>query len=80
MGNLEYASDNLAEAMEYYTRAIDIRTRAGDRAVNLLAISFLCLSRVYFQQKEYDTAFITLGKSEALFVRSSGAGAPFMAQ
>jgi tetratricopeptide (TPR) repeat protein len=80
MGNLEYASDNMAEAMDYYTRAIEIRNRSGDRAVNLLAISYLCQSRVFFQQREFETAFQTLGKSEALFVRTSGAGAPFMAQ
>ncbi len=80
MGNLEYASDNMIDAMDYYTRAIDIRNRSGDAAVNLLAISYLCQSRVYFNQKDHETAFKTLGKAEALFVRTSGAGAPFMAQ
>jgi hypothetical protein len=80
MGNLEYAVDNLPEAMDYYNQAIEIRIRAGDAAANLLAISYLCLSRVYFLQKEYDTAFKILGKSEALFVRTAGAAAPFMAQ
>lgn len=80
MGNLEFAWGNMCEAMSYYTRAIDIRTRSGDCAVNLLAISYLCQSRVFFQLKEYDAAYKTLGKSEALFIRTSGAAAPFMAQ
>ena len=80
MGNLESACDNLPEAMEYFNRAIEIRLRYGDSAANLLAISYLCMSRAYFLHKDYDSAFKTLGKSEALFVRTAGAAAPFMAQ
>jgi len=49
-------------------------------AANLLANSYLCMSRVYFQCSKYQEAFELLGKSEALFFRSAGADAHFMAQ
>ena len=80
MGNLESASDNLQEAMSYFKKAIDIRLKADDSAASLLANSYLCQSRVHYLWGEYETAFNLLAKSEALFVRTSGADAHFMAQ
>ena len=80
MGILESTSDNLVEAMDYFKRAVAIRTDAGDSAASLLANSYLCMSRVYFLWNDYQAAFNMLGKSEALFVRTSGADAHFMAQ
>lgn len=79
MGNLEYAAGNQTEAMKYLDRAIDIRSRAGDQAAILLAMSYLCISRVFYAREDYETAFKMLGKSEALFVRTIGQQANFMA-
>jgi tetratricopeptide (TPR) repeat protein len=80
MGNLEAASDSLDEAMDYFNRAIAIRIEAGDMAASLLANSYLCLSRVHFLQGRYEEAFKMLAESEALFFRTTGADAHFMAQ
>ena len=80
MGNLEAASDNLDDAMDYFKRAIAIRIDAGDMAASLLANSYLCMSRVHFLRGEYADAFNLLAQSEALFFRTAGADAHFMAQ
>jgi len=80
MGILESTSDNLVEAMDYFKRAVAIRTEAGDAAAALLANSYLCMSRVYFLWCQYEAAFNVLGQSEALFFRTAGADAHFMAQ
>ena len=80
MGNLESATDNLDEAMEYFKRAIAIRVEGGDTAASLLANSYLCTSRVYFLRGEHEVAFNLLAQSEALFFRTAGADAHFMAQ
>src|SRR6266536_852663 len=80
MGILESTSDNLVEAMDYLKRAVAIRTEAGDAAAALLANSYLCMSRVHYLWGEYETAFNVLGQSEALFFRTAGADAHFMAQ
>lgn len=83
MGNLESASKNLDEAMEYFKRAIAIRVDGGngkdDLAAILLAVSYLCVSRVHFMKEDYETALNMVAKSEALLFRTSGANA-FMAQ
>jgi hypothetical protein len=84
MGNLESAdsssTDNLEKAMRYFERAIAIRIDGGDTAASLLAISYLCISRVYFLRKEYTAAENMVRQSDALFFRTSGADAHFMAQ
>lgn len=80
MGNIETISDNLSEATEYFKRAISIRINGGDAASNLLATSYLCMSRVHYLQLEYDEAFNMLAQAEALFFRTSGGNAPLMAQ
>ena len=84
MGNLESAdltvNDSPEKAMNYFERAIAIRIEGGDAAASLLANSYLCMSRVYFLEKEYKAAENMLDRSEALFSRTSGAGANFMAQ
>ena len=79
MGNLEYASENQPAAMAFLTHAIDIRSKAGDQSAGLLATSYLCIARVHQAQQELETAFKMLGKAEALFVRTIGAQAHFMA-
>jgi tetratricopeptide (TPR) repeat protein len=80
MGNLEAASENLDLSLEYFKRAIAIRIDSGDVAASLLANSYLCMARVHYLRREYDEAFNLLGQSEALFFRTAGADAHFMAQ
>ncbi|XMA10956.1 hypothetical protein WAI453_003747 [Rhynchosporium graminicola] len=52
MSNLEHTEGNTDEAMRYTKRAISIRLErgadGGDTAAFLLAISYLCVSRVHF--------------------------------
>lgn len=79
MGNLEYAAENQTKAMKYLNYAIDIRVKAGDPATNLLATSYLCVSRVYYAKQEYEVAFKMLGRAEALFARTIGSQAHLMA-
>ncbi|KAH7348885.1 P-loop containing nucleoside triphosphate hydrolase protein [Rhexocercosporidium sp. MPI-PUGE-AT-0058] len=80
MGVLECASDNLVEAAVYFSRAITIRIQGGDEATNLLANSYLRLSRVQYNSKDYDGALATLAKSESLYLKiTDGGAAPFMA-
>jgi len=79
MGNLESTCDNLDTAMDYFKRSIAIRIEAGDMAASLLANSYLCMSRVHYLRSEFDEAFNLLGQSEALFFRTAGADAHFMA-
>lgn len=79
MGNLETACDNLDQAAEYFDRAIAMRIAGGDKAANVLANSYLCMSRVYFLRGEYEAALNMVGQSEALIFRISGADAHFMA-
>jgi tetratricopeptide (TPR) repeat protein len=84
MGNLESASNNFDQAMEYFKRAINIRVdesnNKDDTAAILLAVSYLCVSRVHFLKENYETALNMVAQSEALFFRTSGANAQFMAQ
>jgi hypothetical protein len=66
--------------MEYFNKAIDIRLKAGDAAAFPLAITYLCLARLYYLRREYEAAFDVLAQSESLFFRTAGADAHFMAQ
>ena len=80
MGNLESASDNLDEAMEYFNQAVSLRLAAGDPAAILLATTYICIARVYFLKGEYDEAFKMTAQCEALFVRTAGADNHFLAK
>jgi hypothetical protein len=80
MGNIESASDNLDEAMEYFSRAVPLRLVAGDSAASLLATTYLCIARVHHLKGEYDEAFRMCAQSEALFVRTAGADNHFLAK
>jgi len=80
MGVLECASDNLEAALEHFLRAAAIRIKSGDSASNLLANTYLRMSRVHFNKQEYKTAFELLQKAEFLYLRVSDGEAPFMAQ
>jgi len=79
MGVLECASDNLEAALEHFLRAAAIRIKSGDSASNLLANTYLRMSRVHFNKQEYKTAFELLQKAEFLYLRVSDGEAPFMA-
>jgi tetratricopeptide (TPR) repeat protein len=80
MGNLELASNNYDESIDYLNKAIAIRIDKGDVAGTLLANSYLCLARAYLYKKDYEKAFTILGQSEALFFRTGGPDTHFMAQ
>lgn len=80
MGNLESACENLKEALEYFNRALDIRTRVGDSAASLLAITYICIARAHYLKGEYSQAIKLTDRSEALFVRSAGPKHHFLAQ
>ena len=79
MGNLETGSGRYVEAMEYFKKAVDIRRAQGDRAVGQLALTYLCIGRLYYFQRKFEEAMKMLADSESLFVRSSGAETHFMA-
>jgi tetratricopeptide (TPR) repeat protein len=79
MGNLETGSANYEEAMEYYTKAVTIRSSQGDQSAGHLALTYLCIGRLLFFQEKYEEAKKYLANSEALFVRTTGADTHFMA-
>ncbi|KAH7416715.1 P-loop containing nucleoside triphosphate hydrolase protein [Cadophora sp. MPI-SDFR-AT-0126] len=64
MGVLECASGDLDVALKYFTRAVSIRIQGGDSASNLLANTYLRMSRVYFNQHDYNNALEVLEKAE----------------
>lgn len=72
MGNLETGCGRYEEAMEYFKKAVDIRRAQGDRAAGQLALTYLCIGRLYYFQRKFEEAMKMLADSEALFVRSSG--------
>lgn len=79
MGNLETGCGRYEEAMDYYTKAVQIRVAQGDRAAGQLALTYLCIGRLYHFQGKYDEASKMLANSETLFVRTSSADTHFMA-
>ncbi|KAK0118550.1 hypothetical protein ONS95_007438 [Cadophora gregata] len=79
MGVLECASGDFEAALDYFTRAATIRIQSGDSASNLLANTYLRMSRVYFNQQDYKNALKILEKAEILYLRVSDGEAPFMA-
>ncbi|KAG4441816.1 hypothetical protein IFR05_002680 [Cadophora sp. M221] len=80
MGVLECASENLDLAFGYLARAIAIRISAGDEATNLLANTYLRLSRVFFNKMDYYSALESISKSEVLYLKiTDGGAAPFLA-
>ena len=80
MGNLESAAENLDAAMVYFNRAVDIRVEKGDAAASQLALTYLCIGRVYYLRNDFDEAGRWFAQSEALFVRTEGADTQFMSQ
>jgi hypothetical protein len=80
MGNVETATDNFEEAMNFYKRSLHIRLAAGDEAASLIANSYLCIARVHYLKQEFDLATSVLSQSEALYFRTAGADAHFMTQ
>jgi tetratricopeptide (TPR) repeat protein len=79
MGNLETGCERYDVAMDYFTKAVNIRKVLGDRAAGQLALTYLCIGRLYSFQKKFEEAMKMLAHSEALFVRTSGADTHFMA-
>lgn len=79
MGNLETGSGRYKEAIEYFAKAVTIRSAQGDFAAGQLALTYLCMGRLYSFQRKYDEAMRSLANAEALFVRTCGAETHFMA-
>ena len=52
MGNLETGCGRYEEAMEYFKKAVDIRRAQGDRAAGQLALTYLCMGRLYYFQRK----------------------------
>jgi tetratricopeptide (TPR) repeat protein len=79
MGNLETGCGRYGEAMVYFTKAVNIRRAQGDRAVGKLALTYLCIGRLYYFERKFEDAMKMLADSESLFIRSTGAETHFMA-
>jgi len=73
MGNLETAAGDYEKAKEYFNRAVRIRLAQGETAANQLALLYLCIGRVYTQEREFDKALKMFSMAENLFVRTLGA-------
>jgi tetratricopeptide (TPR) repeat protein len=79
MGNLETACSRLEEAETYYTKAIKSRTEGGDSAAFELALTCLCMARLYYLWGTYDQSKKYLSTAEGLFVRIYGPDTHLMA-
>jgi len=73
MDNLETDSGRYNEAIEYFTKTVAICSAYGDSAAGQLALTCLCMGRLFYFRENYDKAIKCLASSEALFVRTFGA-------
>ncbi|KAH0564815.1 hypothetical protein GP486_001804 [Trichoglossum hirsutum] len=72
LGNLETATGHMEEAMEYYNKATSIYLKGDDKTAFQLALTDLCIGRVYMLQYKFAEARKAIARSEALFVRVLG--------
>lgn len=79
MGNLETAQGRYEEALDFFQRAIQIRTAIGDAGAGQLALTYMCLARLYYYRQKFEEGMKMLASAEALFVRTQGAETHFMA-
>ena len=80
LGNLETATGNLEDSTDYYDQATDIWIKGGDTTASQLALTYLCVGRVFVLQNKLTEARDMVARSEALFVRVLGADRGFTAQ
>jgi tetratricopeptide (TPR) repeat protein len=79
MGNVETASGRFEEAKKYFEKAIKSRIEQGDSAAFQLALTYLCMGRLYYLWGMHDEARKHISTSDTLFVRTSGADTHLLA-
>jgi tetratricopeptide (TPR) repeat protein len=67
LGNLELARGNPEDSLLYFNRAIQIWKVGGDETAEQLALSYLCVGRVYMLQGKLADALKITSQSESLF-------------
>ncbi|KAH8752637.1 P-loop containing nucleoside triphosphate hydrolase protein [Hyaloscypha finlandica] len=67
LGNLELARGNPEDSLLYFNRAILIWKDGGDETAQQLALSYLCVGRVYMLQGKLANALKMTSQSESLF-------------
>jgi tetratricopeptide (TPR) repeat protein len=80
LGNAELAIGNLDDSMDYFNRAIKIWRAGGDATATHLALTYLCVNRVYTLQGKLNEAMKMITQSDALFTRTIGMDKGFMAK
>ncbi|MCJ1359550.1 MAG: hypothetical protein MMC33_009552 [Icmadophila ericetorum] len=71
-GNLESAAGNLDEALTWFGRAEEIRTRIGEEEIVALGVTHLTTGRAYFLKKEYSQALSRYKMAEDIFAKKLG--------
>jgi len=80
LGNLELASGNTEQAMEYFNHAIQIYESGGDSTATSLGITYLCIARVHVLRGNWKEAMKWTNLTEALFIRTIGSEKLMMSQ
>ncbi|KAG0647439.1 hypothetical protein D0Z07_6667 [Hyphodiscus hymeniophilus] len=78
LGNLELALGNTEDSLDYYNQAAEGWLHNGDPSARGLALTYLCMGRVYMLQMDLDEALKLTALSEALFIRTIGRDKGFM--
>lgn len=80
LGNLETAFGNFEESRDYFERASLIWINGGDTTAGFLALTYLCMGRMYMFRYNLKEAERMTQLAESLFVRMMGANKGFMGQ
>jgi tetratricopeptide (TPR) repeat protein len=80
LGNVELATGNPEDALRYFNLAIPIWKAGGDKTATHLALSYLCVGRVYMFQGKLIEALKMTSQSDTLFMRTVGGDRGFMAK
>lgn len=80
LGNAELATGNPEDSMAYFNRAIPIWRDGADSTAQHLALTYLCVGRVYMLQGRLLEALKMTSQADALFLRTTGPSTGFMAK
>jgi tetratricopeptide (TPR) repeat protein len=80
LGNVELATGNPEDALRCFNLAIPIWKAGGDKTATHLALSYLCVGRVYMFQGKLADALRMTSQSDTLFMRTTGGDRGFMAK
>jgi tetratricopeptide (TPR) repeat protein len=80
LGNVELATGNPEDALKCFDLAIPIWKAGGDKTATHLALSYLCVGRVYMLQGKLTDALRMTSQSDSLFMRTTGSDKGFMAK